>query len=663
MDDKKQAQTNGNISMALLAALGTLFCYFFQAGIWSESGDISNILLYLIGIAIFFCVFFSVSLAGSMAGTRKSLPTYMEKTIALLCAIWCAYDLYQAFRLETGSWPFHPDGYFRHTIPRFIYFAVMAMGVALAAMLIRKKMAGNKWIRAVFAGAIAFLQAWFLYAPNFFKDSFGNFDHMDAYTNSIINALDYAPIGPHSVSIYGRYGIFYMLPVKLLHLTGLNRWVCVTLTIALAGGAVFAAWYWAFSKVIQNDIVYMLAVLAVSVVSTQIFHGQYYQLLPHRYVSQAAVLAGFVYVCRREGAKGGKSRALRACMWSVVGASIVWNTETGIICGIVWMLGSLYLDAVSHGKYRAGSLAKHMAFFAAAVAGAYGFVNLYNFFVGGGIIRFATFCYPLGSQSYLIEKLQYPLSNPWAGYFLPILLLLGTIGYYFRGIWQVGLDDRQVTIVLAAVMGIGVYTYYMNRAVSSNAPIVAFPFTLAAACVIDRGNMPQGTSGFIRRLSVQQVAGSMCLVVLVSMALASVASFGATLAEKMQTTYETETLDQFAGEVKGKIPQGTAAFGMATAQLFSYMDLKTGIYIADWEDLDQSMDGKTVINQAAIDYLGRQLAENRYEYLFVNELQAKYIPDGYEETERFSYHELTFLLYKDTKHGNTLAKGNIDGKS
>ncbi len=152
------------------------------------------------------------------------------------------------------------------------------------------------------------------------------------------------------------------------------------------------------------------------------------------------------------------------------------------------------------------------------------------------------------------------------------------------------------------------------------------------------------------KISIATVGSFMCLVVLVSMALSSVATFGSTLTGKNQTTYETETLDKFVEEIKGRISEGTVAFGIGTAQLFSYMDLKTGIYIADWEDLDQSLNGgETVINQEAIDYLTQKLKTNKYSYILVNESQAGYVPAGYEEIDNFEYNGFSFELYENTQ--------------
>lgn len=46
-----------------------------------------------------------------------------------------------------------------------------------------------------------------------------------------------------------------------------------------------------------------------------------------------------------------------------------------------------------------------------------------------------------------------------------------------------------------------------------------------------------------------------------------------------------ESLSEFLIEAKEKIPGDAVAFGKYTPQLYALMDWKSGIYIAEWENM------------------------------------------------------------------------------
>ena len=152
---------------------------------------------------------------------------------------------------------------------------------------------------------------------------------------------------------------------------------------------------------------------------------------------------------------------------------------------------------------------------------------------------------------------------------------------------------------------------------------------------------------------IRNAVGVLCLIILTGLAMASVATVGATLRNKINTTWNMESLNGFISEAKEVIPTDTVAFGKYTAQLYAVMDRKTGIYIADFEDLGTSRAG-TIMNQEAIDKLTQQIAENKYEHILVNASDlvntpnAGYLPKGeYISVSHLEYDdEIAFDLYE-----------------
>lgn len=292
----------------------------------------------------------------------------------------------------------------------------------------------------------------------------------------------------------------------------------------------------------------------------------------------------------------------------------------------------------------------------AAFLGGFGLVNLYNLAVGGNIISISTFIYPIESQSFPIDMLELTLMKPDNGYFMVIALMLGIIGlYFFEGIY-IRLNERKYTAFLAAVMGLGVFTYYMNRAVTTNATIVCFSMVILLAYLCDRFVPFAGAkkeNGKIKRwrelvdfAEVENVVGAFCLIILSGLALASVSTSGATLKNKTITTWDTEALSEFLIEAKEKIPGDAVAFGKCTPQLYALLDRKSGIYIAEWENMGTSW-ANTIMNQEAFDKLNDILTSNKYKHIVVNSEESGFLPENcYEKIKSMEYNGYIFEVYE-----------------
>lgn len=243
--------------------------------------------------------------------------------------------------------------------------------------------------------------------------------------------------------------------------------------------------------------------------------------------------------------------------------------------------------------------------------------------------------------------MQLALQNPWGPYFIVVAVMLGTIGFYLKDFWKHKLNQQQVTIFLATVMGYGVYTYYMNRPVEgTNASIVTYTFVLILAVLCD--NMSMNLS-FHKAYESPFLCGTgfLALIVLTSMMISTVSSFGKTLSEKLMTIYDETNIRLTTEELKEKIPDEAVVFGTGTAQLFAYADKKTGLYITDWPDLAVMVGGEDIANPLALEYLNDMLEQNDYQYILVRTEQAAYVPDGYVVIDNVQFNGVAmFWLYE-----------------
>lgn len=535
----------------------------------------------------------------------------------------------------------------RHIIHPAAYFAILALTVLAVVSAIVRSRGRNVWWRWNLAVLTALVQGWFLYTGNPFLDDMGGAAHIDAYTTSIMNTLALTPFELYSSSIYGHHGLFYLIPVRMLHVFGFGTWTSVTMVTALIGFITFLVEYRCVGQMIDNDAVYTIAVLANAIVSFQIYSNQYYQVMPHRYLFQAVILYGCIIAFRKP-----QSILTRIVMWILAGAAILWNAETGMVVTVVWVLAAIYLDGRQKGKYTVKAIALNICYMAMAFLGGYCLINLYNLCVGGNTISLSTYIYPLGSRNYqVVDLLQVVLPSPVCGYFLVISVMLGVIGLYVRYALSLRMNERQYTVFLAAVMGLGVFTYYMNRAVTTNATIAGLPFILSLAYLCDRvvpdiqADAEQGKRFLFKKIrdniTVRNAVCVMCIVVLSGMALASLSGVGATVKNKTVTTWETDSLSDFLAEAEKKIPDDAAAYGFYTAQLYALLERETGIYLADFEDL---------VNQESVDYLKAILEKNQYRHIVVGtsfQGPERYISEKeYRKSGCLKYNDAVFVIYE-----------------
>lgn len=642
-----------NLKLPTLIGLVGLFAYFEVASVWSEEGKYGNIQIYAGSVAVFFVVL-AIS-AFTLTMIRRKCQIGISENIskigALLVLTVGGWFLVRCYFNELDKYAF-PAKYFRHIIPGWIYLVILLAFCGMIFMGVRRFREQNKYCRGLLSALIAFVQGWFLYTPNPFLDNLGSITHIDAYTNSILNTVAYAPLEMYSSSIYGHHGLIYFLPIKMLHKIGLTYWNALAITIGIVGFITFLIQYWCLSQMIENDWIFFVSVFANAVVSFQIYSNQYFQMMPHRYFFQAIIMCGCIIAYRKSS-----SHFVKASMWGMCSLSMLWNIETGIVVTIIWLLASVYLDGKEKQRYLLADIIKNAVFFVIAFVAGYGMVNMYNLAVGGNTINLSTYIYPLGSNTYPIDMLELTLMKPDNGYFMVIALMLGAIGLYLMQTLLIRLSEQQYIALLSSIMGIGVFMYYMNRAVTTNATIVAFSMVLVMGHFCDRfvGNnsdevveLSKNEIGkkIWKQMRIRFSVGIICMVVLSGLALASISSIGSTVKNKISTTWDSGSINAFAEEANAAIPDDTVAFGAYTAQLFALMNRTTGIYIADWQDMGTSW-ANTIMNSEAYEKLDELLRENKYEHVLVYADNAGYLPEGeYAKISEIEYNERVFELYE-----------------
>lgn len=133
------------------------------------------------------------------------------------------------------------------------------------------------------------------YTPNVF----GRYDvadtaHGHAYFNSIYNVYHGCAYTETTTSIYGHYGLFYKIPMKIL---GGNFTDFILLT-ACIGALCFLCSFLALHLMAKNSLIRILGCLAMTFPVLSMRGGYYWQLWPHRilFASLMTLLPRFVSV-------------------------------------------------------------------------------------------------------------------------------------------------------------------------------------------------------------------------------------------------------------------------------------------------------------------------------------------------------------------------------
>ena len=220
--------------------------------------------------------------------------------------------------------------------------------------------------------------------------------HGEAYLESIYNVADGIPYEELTTGIYGHYGLFFLLPMKIFG----AKAVVIQFLIALVGVVTDLAMLYCIHHLIKKNWVRLLMALVVPVIPFAYRRTNYWQLQPHRLVFPM-LLAAYMLFCLRK--KQSKKTARFWGGWLLCMLAVLWSTESGLFCIIGWCAGCIVRWWQQEPWYARGQWERYGALLLGAVLavlGAIGLTNLYNLACGGAPI-FKVFFYPLYSSNYM----------------------------------------------------------------------------------------------------------------------------------------------------------------------------------------------------------------------------------------------------------------------
>ena len=314
------------------------------------------------------------------------------------------------------------DELIRRTFPFPIWIGLMIIGTVLCLLLLKKepKESTRKFrgiLRVIITALFTIGTAIQFYAPNIFQDVKGGTYHSHAYTSSIINVCWLTPYSEHMESLYGHYALLYMPVLKALHrffqVDYLTGFFAVTAVIAGISILLFAYVLNYFAK---HDVVYYLALFAIGEEYFMLMQGGVFlQVHPHRMIFPIALVALALLEYK-------KQKQYPVVSVILLTLSFVWSTEVGIVTMLAfaayrwaWMA----MDGEKFSWKKVLLLFKELAIYALLpFALSYGIINGYNLLVGGRILNFRDFMFPLISDRGYIDSIELPLpdvTHAWIG--------------------------------------------------------------------------------------------------------------------------------------------------------------------------------------------------------------------------------------------------------
>ena len=318
-----------------------------------------------------------------------------------------------------------------------------------------------------------------MYTPNIFgRGELSDAYHGHAYFNSVYNIYQGMPYTHNVTSIYGHYGLFFKIPMELVH----GDFKAFVAMVAGIGAFAHICAFLILELLVKSRVLRVLGALAVTFPVLGMRGGFYWQVWPHRVIFPMLLFLYGAWILKKELCN----------FWTAVGGhlicllAILWNTETGLILTVAWA-GMLISRFLSVGKIKIRRLLwlsfAQFAGMAGAVFGAYGTVNLYNILKHSPANSFEDFLIPLLSGSYMTGVLHLDMPTEPNAYMAVITLFLtgtalGMTGWFSgkeRHCWQ------KEFLFLLSVGSLGCLVYYINRPAYHNLDCITMPAAIMAA--------------------------------------------------------------------------------------------------------------------------------------------------------------------------------------
>lgn len=505
-----------------------------------------------------------------------------ERFLNILCGISCISLLpfmYICWRQDTKVAYGNADTYLWHMYPTIIVLVILVMLALIYEMVADNLKIDGKAARystGLYYVLIVCSGSFLNHFPEYLN---ADYFHGSAVFNSIYNVMHGVPYGEITNSVYGNYALLLAFPMKIF---GGGEYLCLSGIMAFLTMVSIGLCIYVIHNLIEHKDIRILCV--ASLLWVYIFRkSNYWQLYPMRILCPVILIAWMVFLNKRKINNIGTSKrcAYHAITWLILVLSVVWNKESGIVCLIGYLV-----YAVSRGiagiYAREGTqiweIVLECLVMITSVPAAYMVVGLYNIVVGGQWITWQSFMFPLFSKRYMVDALMLGL---WAGIwpwmavaflFLGVVCMLG-----LKILCKEKIDPNECIYAAAAVMGLGLMTYFMNRATYMNLTICYYEAIICIGGVVGRFKSSDYGS------MINRTMRTLSLLVLVALVAGEILHLGNALYARADSS--KQEILELRDQIREDAEEDTYAFGIDIPELYSILGWKTRSYTTDWADV------------------------------------------------------------------------------
>lgn len=465
--------------------------------------------------------------------------------------------------------------------------------------------------------------------------------HGNAYFNSIYNVMNGTPYTDISNSMYGCYALLMAPILKIIGASMKN------FGYLMSGIGVIYMLCIAYSMnvLLKKNSMKILGLLAAGTSVIGFRADPYYQAQPHRVLFSGIMLAYAVFVFEKE-----KNRICFQIGGFIIAAiAIVWNKETGIICVLSWTALQIYSFLRQSGKK---DIRFWIKLFVPCIEAIFSLllsvsiVGIYNLMTAGIWIEWDAFWFPLFNNKYMVDALQVSLYNSLNMDIVIYLTFLYPVAKAIYTFNAVGTVKQDYLFFFCALMGIGLFTYYVNRPAYFNMDIVHGFFFILVCGYLEKNlmNYIKGKGNYKVSNAMNGILSFVGIFLILAFSVMGVLHFQVTDRNRAVYRFSNE-LDQLTLEIKEKIPENTVAYGNGIAEIYTELGWDSEIYILDASDIEMNPDSKNYL----IQYLNQLdepilFAENTVDpQLWRPEFQT--FLDTFHLADTITYNEIDYLYY------------------
>lgn len=550
-------------------------------------GKNASIIIYPILCFLFIFTEFLLNKSVKGVDLNEKLIHRLIICVATLLLIFSFYWFYTENSLfPSGS----VEEHLRHQSEISLWFWGLLAALTYFAFNQIKDFKLNKFSRVLICLIVSAIMGISQYCPNPFEDTFGEIYHFDAYTNSIFNIMELNAYNDVNASIYGHYGLLYYSFVKLFGGGTIGVAIAISFFTFLSAASIS----YALNKLLKNDFLFLLTELSVATAAVMVFKlGTYTQMIPHRYLFPALLIFWCTVVVIDSNKKWTEYAG-----WALCSLSILWNTETGLVCTFAFGALCGIRKVKSNGlNYKIISVAfKIAASFIASIA----IVNVYNVLTGGEINSIKTFIYPIMSETYNVNDLIAGVPVGPQFYIVEIIIFLIPISMTILKLSKnnySGISKTDEIMLLSATIGLGCLTYYINRAAYANISICHFEILIILGVFCDYCyKKSDGSSSAVTKGEL--LLSKTVILLLTCLSMETVIYTAINLHIKQSTSWNMDSLNETLEEIKNKVPEDTYAYGPGVPIIYGLLGWDTQCAATDLEDF----------NNYSLDYIDSNLS-------------------------------------------------------